>query len=341
MGKSPYKPLKWVLIPLGFLLFAFIVIFIFVRISDYISTTGKIEPSTLIPLASPISGTITYSGIEEGRVVKEGEELLRFDSRLERYSLELLRGELITYQEALENLLKTQRLGNSQIEKIHKHSDYSQKLDETLFSSASISEAEFITREYQREQERFDLTRSQITLDGEITALKNNITRTRLRIIQQESYLEDFILSSPMSGKLVLSETIFREPESVNFFSIRAVPGIYVNKGGLLGYIISTESMIAKVTLSERKVKDLRVGNTARISLTAYPKSQIDYLSGTLIGISASAQNGEFIGSIEFDVEDLKTKVSNWDILIGTTVNARIHLGSSTFLEKLERVLAK
>jgi len=341
MGKSHYKPLKWVLIPLGFLLFAFIVIFIFVRISDYVSTGGMIEPSTLIPLVSPISGTITYSGIEEGREVKEGEELLRFDSRLETYSLELYKQELISHQEALENLLKTQRTSNNQIDTILKHSDYTNKLDETLFTNAGISEAEFNSREYRREQERFDLLRSQITLNGEIISHMNNISLTRLKIVQQESYLEDFVLNSPISGKLVLSETIFREPESVNFFSIRAVPGLYVNKGGLLGYIISTESMIAKVTLPERKVKDLRVGNSARISLTAYPKSQIDYLSGTLIGISASAQNGEFIGSIEFDVKDLEEKVPNWDILIGTTVNARIHLGPSSFLEKLERILAK
>lgn len=303
--RSPYKPSKWIIMPISFLLVSIAVIALFLRSSDYISCQGKIEPNTVLPLFAPTDGTIEYSGIEEGRYVDEGDVLLQLDSKLEENALMTLTLEARGYEQDKENLLEQQRLQDEQIETIRAHSNLKTMQDGKLFENNSLTEIDYIDRGYQREQEKMNLIRSQITLQRELSTVENNILLTRLQIARQQKLIEDLVLRSPLSGTLVLVETIYRDPESVNFFSIRPVPGLYIKKGNLVGYITTANYLIAKVVIPERKVRNVEVGEHAKVSLTAYPKSQVDFIGGTLTGISASAQNQEFIGTIQIDIDEL------------------------------------
>jgi hypothetical protein len=144
---------------------------------------------------------------------------------------------------------------------------------------------------------------------------------------------------APSSGTLILTETIFRDPQSVNFFSIHPEKGLFINKGSLIAYLVKGDSLIVKVTIPERKIEKIKLGSSARVSLTAVSDSRYQYFEGTLKKISTSAQNGEFLGTIELGANDLKDRLQSIDLLVGTTVNARIKLGRTTMLEKIQNII--
>ncbi len=339
--RTPYKAVRWLWFGFAVLLAVAAAVVLLLKISDYITCAGKIEPGTVVPLLAPANGIIEFCAIEEGREVSRGTEILRIDSRLEENTLKLYLREQASQKAALENLLERQKLQEEQITSVEEHAWFRSNLDNALRRSGSLTEVELAERIYQREQESLNLTRAQITLKGEIAALENSLAVSRLKLERQRLLLEEYVLKAPLDGTLILPDTIYREPQSVNFFSLHPVTGLHVKKGSLVGYQTYSDTLVAKVSIPERKIGHIEVGAAARVSFSAFPGSEMDYFSGTLVHISASAQNQEFIGTIELDTEEVLSRVSRPEILTGTSVSARLYRGDSTLKEKILRMIGQ
>lgn len=213
------------------------------NITEIVTATGKIQPEVEVKIAPEVSGEIIELPVKEGQVVQRGQLLLRIKPDSYRAQVE-------SQQAALNGARSDSVRNRASLEKAE--SDY--RRIQKLFDSGLISEAERNT--------------AKSTYDGAKAALESansQIQQAEGALRQINEALSKTSIHSPVTG--TISSLTSRLGERV--------VGTSQFAGTEVMRIADLDHMEARVNVNENDVVGVKVGDSARITVDAYPDREI------------------------------------------------------------------
>jgi HlyD family secretion protein len=213
------------------------------NITEVVTATGKIQPEVEVKIAPEVSGEIIAIPVKEGQLVRKGDLLLRIKPDSYRAQVES--------QQASLNAARAASVRN-RAEVAKADTDY--KRVQKLSTNGLISES--------------DLNNAKTAYDSAQAALQSAL----YEIQQAEGALRQI--------NEALSKTAIYAPNSGTVSSLTSrvgerVVGTSQFAGTEVMRIADLDSMEARVNVNENDVVDVKVGDTASISVDAWPDREI------------------------------------------------------------------
>ncbi len=258
-GKKKQPKRKWFWIGVGVSLLVLIVIGVFggkkpppltvstekatVRtITQIVSATGKIHPQTEVKLAPEVSGEIVALPVKEGDAVKKGQLLFRINPEVTKAQVEQAAAALSAAK--AQNLQAKAQLLLREDELRRAKELYNQKLISESEYLTAITNAEVAKANY--EASLFDIQR----LESQLRQQRENLSRTTVY--------------SPIDGHITLLTSKLGE----------RVVGTSMMTGTEVMRVADLNQMEVRVDVNENDIVLVKLGDTARISVDAYPNQK-------------------------------------------------------------------
>ncbi len=208
-------------------------------ITQIVSATGKIYPQTEVKLAPEISGEIVELPVKDGDMVKKGQLLFRINpevtkAQVEQAAASLAAAKAQNLQAKAQLLLREDELRRAKElykQKLISESDYI-----TATTNAEVAKATY-------EASLFDIQR----LESQLRQQRENLLRTTVY--------------SPMNGTVTLLNSKLGE----------RVVGTSMMTGTEVMRVADLSQMEVRVDVNENDIVLVKKGDTARISVDAYP----------------------------------------------------------------------
>ncbi len=242
-------------------------------ITQLVTATGKIQPEVEVPIAPEVSGEIIEIPVKEGQMVHKGDLLLKikpdvYQAQVEaqQAALDAARAAIVQHKAELEKAqLDWQRAENLYKQKLLSEAD--KNAAETTYN---IAKAAVSASEFQAQQ-----------AEGGLRQIRDALTKTAI--------------FAPSDG------TITTLPARVG----QRVVGTIQFAGTEVMRLADLSHMEAQVDVNENDIVNVRAGDTARISVDAYPDQKVQGVVRE-IASSATTQNA---GSQE-QVTNFQVKIS-------------------------------
>lgn len=212
-------------------------------ITEIVTATGKIQPEIEVKIAPEVSGEIIEMPVKEGQVVRKGQLLLRIKPDSYRAQVES--------QMASLNAARASSVRN-RAELSKADTDY--KRVQKLFQDGLISDSERNTAKTVYDSAKAALDSAMFEIERAEGALR-----------QINDALSKTTIYSPTSG--TISSLTSRVGERV--------VGTSQFAGTEVMRVADLDSMEARVNVNENDVVDVKIGDSARISVDAYPDREI------------------------------------------------------------------
>lgn len=241
-----------------------------------VTASGQIEAKTKVDISADITGRITKIYVREGDRVKRGDLLLQIDPA--QYQSVVARAEASLA--SMQATLLQSRTNMDQAKRQRDRSVEIQRTNPELIAKEVVEQAhqqyDVSLATYQQNQAAVDQARASLQ------EAKDNLAKTRL--------------FAPIDGRVV--RLAVEEGEV-------AVPGTFSRETGLLMTIADLSVILAKVAVDETDVIRLSPGDSARITIDAFPDTAF---VGRVTKISnsaklAAASGGSTDRAVDFEVE--------------------------------------
>jgi HlyD family secretion protein len=255
-----------------------------------VTASGRIEPRRKVDISADISGRVIEVAVEEGQWVNQGDLLLRIDPNT--YAAAVRQAEAAVAQaqarasQARANLLAA--------ESAQKRAEFLAQGEE-LISAQDLEDAR---------------TKTQVAR-AELEAARFAVQQAQAGLSEARDQLSKTTITAPMGGRV--TRLNIEEGET-------AIIGTMNNPGSLLLTVADLSSMQAKVKVDETAMPEVSVGDSASVSIDAYPGRAF---VGRVTSISHSAMQGavpqpQAEQSVDFEVvitldtppEDLRPDLS-------------------------------
>ena len=213
-------------------------------ITQVVTATGKIQPEIEVKISPEVSGEIIAMPVKEGQAVHKGELLLRIKPDTYRAQME-------SQQAAFEGSRSASAQTRAELAKAQEDFDRA----ESLFKKGLLAETE-------RNAARTKLAIAKAALDS----ANFEIRRSEGALRQTGEALSKTVIYAPADG--TISSLTSRVGERV--------VGTSQFAGTEVMRIANLDNMEARVNVNENDVVNVKVGDTARISIDAYPDRKID-----------------------------------------------------------------
>ena len=213
------------------------------NITQLVTATGRIQPEIEVKIAPEVSGEIIEIPVREGQVVRKGDLLLRI--RPDSY-----RAQVESQQAALNSARAASVQNRAQLSKAETEYRRIQK----LFESGLLSDTE-------RNAAKTTYDSAKAALD----AAMFDIQRAEGALRQINEALSKTVIYAPVTG--TISSLTSRAGERV--------VGTSQFAGTEVMRIADLDHMEARVNVNENDVVDVKVGDSARISVDAWPDREI------------------------------------------------------------------
>jgi HlyD family secretion protein len=224
------------------------------NITQLVTATGKIQPEVLVKISPEVSGEIIEMPVKEGQIVHRGDLLLRIKPDTYRAQVE-------EQQAALSGARSASVQNKAQLDKAKADYDRAQN----LFNSKLIPETDRNTA-----QTNYQI--AQAALQSSVY----NIQRAEGSLRQINEALSKTTILAPSDGAITSLTSRLGE----------RVVGTSQFAGTEVMRIADLSTMEAEVNVNENDVINVKVGDTARISVDAYPDRKI---SGVVREIASTA----------------------------------------------------
>ncbi|HEX6159685.1 MAG TPA: efflux RND transporter periplasmic adaptor subunit, partial [Thermoanaerobaculia bacterium] len=212
-------------------------------ITQVVTATGKIQPEIEVKISPEVSGEIIEMPVVEGQLVKRGDLLLRIKPDSYRAQVE-------SQQAALEGARSASMQGRAELQKAKEDFDRA----EDLFQKGLLSQSE-----RNAQKTRFDVAKS--ALDSSLSEIR----RADGALRQINEALSKTVIYAPSDG--TISSLTSRVGERV--------VGTSQFAGTEVMRIADLDNMEARVNVNENDVVNVKVGDTAKINVDAYPDRPI------------------------------------------------------------------
>jgi HlyD family secretion protein len=266
-------------------------------ITQVVNASGKIQPETMVKINAEVSGEITALPVKEGDRVKRGDLLVRI--KPDQYQAQVDRAEA-GLQSARANL----NLQKSNLEKAESEFKRAQE----LYEKKLLSDQEFIA------------------LKTSFNAAKSQYESSQAGVRQSEASLRDAreslnktTIYSPMNG--TVSQLLSELGERVS--------GSSFTQGTQIMTVADLAMMEARVDVGENDIVNISIGDTARITIDAYPDKKF---IGTVYEIANTAKSKGLGTQEEVTNFEVKIRVLNKDIALrpGMSMTADIETETKT-----------
>lgn len=212
-------------------------------ITELVTATGKIQPEAEVKIAPEVSGEIIELPVKEGQLVQKGQLLMRIKPDTYRAQVE-------SSQAALSGARASSVSNRAELTRAESEYQRIQK----LYDGGLISEAERNNAKaaYDGAKARFDSAVSGIRqAEGALRQINESLSKTTIY--------------SPVTG--TISSLTSRVGERV--------VGTSQFAGTEVMRIADLDNMEARVNVNENDVVDVKIGDSVRISVDAYPDREI------------------------------------------------------------------
>jgi len=268
-------------------------------LTSKVSSSGRIDAERKVDLSANVMGQIVNLAVREGDVVKKGDFLLQIDQKQlaataqgAEYSLQALFSDR---EASRANALEAQR----NFERAQKN--YNEKI--------------IPLAELDRARTAFDAARANLG------SLDRRIEQARSNLAAAQDTLSKTTMRAPMAG--IVTALPVEEGEV-------AVIGTMNNPGTVLLTIADMSVVEAVMALDETDVPNVKVGQTATVTIDAYPNKTFSGLV-TEVGSSPIQRNGINTGTDAVNFE-VKIQIENPppDVRPGFSASADIITGTRT-----------
>jgi HlyD family secretion protein len=208
-------------------------------ITQIVSATGKVYPETEVKLSPEVSGEIVELPVKEGDVVKRGQLLFKINPQLSRTQVEQAQAAL--------SAAKAASL-RAKAEQLRTAEEY--RRAEQLFAQKLISETEYLAAK----------TNAEIAKANAEAALFD-VERLQSQLKQAREQLSRTVVTSPINGTVTVLSAKLGE---------RVVGSIQMAGTEILR-VADLSVMEMRVDVNENDIVNVKLGDTARITIDAYP----------------------------------------------------------------------
>ena len=242
-------------------------------ITQLVTATGKIQPEVEVKIAPEVSGELIEIPVKEGQIVHKGQLLLKIKP-------DVYQAQVAAQQAALNSSRSAAVRNRAELEKAE--IDYKRAMN--LFSKGLLSDADRKSAETSYNMAKAALEASQFDAQRAASGLQ-----------QINDSLAKTTIYSPTDG--TISSLTSRVGERV--------VGTIQFAGTEVMRIANLNAMEARVNVNENDIVNVKIGDTARINVDAYPDRQ---LRGVVREIASTALTRN-LGSQE-EVTNFEVKIS-------------------------------
>jgi multidrug efflux pump subunit AcrA (membrane-fusion protein) len=245
----------------------------FTRIDETVSMDGAIETaSPEAKVTSANEGQIEAVLIHPDQSVREGDPLFRLSPQDVDVTISGLRSKLVEleHQRDVERKLYEARLGQLQIQ-AQLHRTILEKLTQ-LAATGAAQEVQVIERQssLQETLNAMEVAKKELAKSDNILLIQQLETKNALRELLSKR--SDNTVVAPVSGTV----------HTMLFNSA----GERVNAGDQMATIVPNLQLLAAVSVPSRVSAPVKKGNSARLSVDAFPANDFGELSGKIVSIS-------------------------------------------------------
>jgi HlyD family secretion protein len=265
------------------------------NITQVVTATGKIQPEIEVKISPEVSGEIIDMPVKVGDTVHRGQLLLRIKPDSYRAQVE-------AQQAAFEGSRSASAQSRAELTKAQEDFDRA----ESLFQKGLLAETE-------RNAARTKLQIAKAALDG----ANFEIRRSEGALRQTGESLAKTIIYAPSDG--TISSLTSRVGERV--------VGTSQFAGTEVMRVANLEAMEARVNVNENDVVNVKVGDTARISIDAYPDRKIN---GVVREIASTASTKNAGTQEEVTNFEVKIRISDRSVRLRPGMSATADIETDT-----------
>ena len=270
--------------------------------TGFVECAGFLEPDLWVPLYAGSEGLVKQGKLEDGMIVNNGDQLLLLDDQWPRWNIE----RILQEQGVLETKI-TAGEHNLALFSIHREIEETEfrriiSSDQLLFDNASLTMNELEHDMYLYQTFSAGASRELAALEQSI-----NIDSQKIKALNNERVL----------WETRLKETRILAPETGVYFKVETVlsgasrglvpspgPGVRIESGRLLGYIISDKGMQAHIEIPQHRISRCRPGQRVLLSVEARPQWRYPPVTGFLESITKIASGGVFHATVNLEISD-------------------------------------
>ncbi len=242
-------------------------------ITQLVTATGKIQPEVEVKIAPEVSGEIIAIPVKEGQIVHQGDLLLKIKP-------DVYQAQVASQVAALNSSKAATVRNRAEVDKAE--IDYKRAMN--LYAKGLLSESDRKSAETS-----FNMAKAALS------ASEFDAQRAEGGLRQINDALAKTVIFSPVDG------TISSLPARVG----ERVVGTIQFAGTEVMRIANLDAMEARVNVNENDIVNVKIGDTSRINVDAYPDRQI---RGVVREIASTAQTRN-LGSQE-EVTNFEVKIS-------------------------------
>jgi HlyD family secretion protein len=244
-----------------------------------VTASGRIVPKSAVDISADITGRIVTIPVKEGQMVTRGTLLLRIDPS--QYEAGVARAQaMLSSAEASALQARANR------DQAKRALDRANTLKETAPNLVSAEQME-------QAQTQYDVA------EALANSAEHQVSQARAGLREAQDALAKTVLRSPIDGQV--TRVAVEEGEV-------AVPGTFSRETGLLMTVSDLSVIIVKVQVDETDVVRLHMGDSADITIDAFPDTsfsgRVSKVSQSAILAAAAAQaSGTADRAVDYDVE--------------------------------------
>jgi putative peptide zinc metalloprotease protein len=316
----------------------------FGRIELKVSGEFTVLPVRNADVRSEIEGLIEEVRVDEGDFVNKGDVVARLSSRDYTAELRKVKADIDEKQARLRLLKAGPRaeevdLAKTTVEKESERLKYSRErfdLYKVLLDESLVSHKEFVEVEEEvavRKQEYGEATgKLKVLLAGSRPEEIEEIEAGIARFAAQQRYLEGQIqrveLVSPIAGVITTPK-------------LKERIGEHVAKGDLITKVHDLRTVLAEISVSEKEISDVRVGQPVILKARAFPQQSF---AGKVTAVAPTVSpTQEWKTATGAKTVTVRTQIDNPQLLLKTdmTGTAKVYCGKRRALDLLTRRLAR
>jgi HlyD family secretion protein len=210
-------------------------------IIQVVEATGKIQPETQVKINAEVSGEIVAIPVKDGDFVKKGQLLVRIKPDL--YTADK--------DQAMASLTRTRSMLDQRVSDFAKiENDFKRAKD--LYAKKLISDSDFEAAKNAYENAK-----------ASIDAAKSDISNAQATVARAKENLNKTSIFSPIDG--IVTQLISKTGERVS--------GSSFMQGTEIMTVSDLSVMEARVEVNENDVIHIKMGDTARVEVDAFPDS--------------------------------------------------------------------
>jgi HlyD family secretion protein len=238
-------------------------------LASIVSASGEIKPKTYVNIGANAFGKITHLYVKEGDRVRKGQLLAQLenvqsaaDVAATKASLEASRTDSVAAAANLNTAKADLNRAKADAERMRQ--DWGRA--EGLFKDALISKAEYETRKANWQTSEAGLAQAEARVaqaKAQLESSERHVAQTVATLTRASDVLQKTVYAAPYAG--MITNLPVREGETV-------VIGIQNAPGSTLMTLADMSVITAEVKVDETDIVNVRLGQTAEVSIDAIPK---------------------------------------------------------------------